>query len=149
MVFEYEGGKDDYLGQQEYTEDTASEVTYVAFKQHFFTSILLADTPFKTAKLESNNLVQDEEIDTVYTKAFAVKLPLEIQGGEINKNMNWYYGPSDYKILNAYDKNLDEVVPLGWGIFGWINRYVFIPLFGFLSWILALWYSNNCNDCFG
>ncbi len=136
VVFEYEGGKDDYLGQQELTDDTASDVTYVAYKQHFFTSILLADSPFKTASLESRNLVQDEEIDTVYTKAFATKMPLELQGGEINKSMNWYYGPSDYKILNGYDRNLDEVVPLGWGIFGWINRYVFIPLFGFLSGFL-------------
>lgn len=136
VVFEYEDGKDDYLGQQELTEDTAQDVTYVAYKQHFFASILLADTPFKSASLKSKNLVQDEEIDTVYTKAFATKLPIELQGGEINKQMNWYYGPSDYKILNDYDRNLDEVVPLGWGIFGWINRYVFIPMFSFLSGFL-------------
>lgn len=133
IVFEYEDGKDDYLGQSELSDDTADEVTYVAFKQHFFTSILLADTPFKTASFESRNLVQNEDIDTVYTKAFSAKLPLELTGGEINKSMNWYYGPSDFKILNKYDRNLDEVVPLGWGIFGWINKFLFIPLFAFLG----------------
>ncbi|MDO5968820.1 membrane protein insertase YidC [Flavivirga aquimarina] len=136
VIFEYEDGKDDYLGQQAKTEDTAEDVSYVAFKQHFFTSILLADAPFKTAAFESENLVQDEEVDTVYTKAFATKLPLELAGGEISKTMDWYYGPSDFKILNAYDRNLDEVVPLGWGIFGWINKYLFIPLFGFLGGFL-------------
>ncbi|NCO63144.1 MAG: membrane protein insertase YidC [Flavobacteriales bacterium] len=136
LVFEYEDGKDDYLGQSELSDDTASEVTYVAYKQHFFTSILLANSPFKTAQLKSENLVKDEEIDTVFTKAFTAKLPLELTSGEINKSMNWYFGPSDYKILNAYNRNLDEVVPLGWGIFGWINRYVFIPTFGFLSGFL-------------
>ena len=133
VVFEYEDGKDDYLGQQEATDDTAENLTYVAFKQHFFTSILLADAPFKTAALESKNLVQNEEIDTVYTKMFAVKLPIELSGGEINKSLDWYYGPSDFKILNKYDRNLDEVVPLGWGIFGWINKYMFIPMFAFLG----------------
>ncbi len=133
VVFEYEDGKDDYLGQQEQTEDTAEDVSYVAFKQHFFTSILLADSPFKTGKFTSQNLVQDEEIDTVYTKAFTTTLPLELAGGEINKTMDWYYGPSDYKVLNSYDRNLDEIVPLGWGIFGWINRYLFIPLFSLLG----------------
>ena len=51
--------------------------------------------------------------------------------------MDWYYGPSDFKILNAYDRNLDEVVPFGWGIFGWINKYLFIPLFGFLGGFLS------------
>ncbi len=136
VVFEYEGGKDDYLGQQELTEDTVEDVTYVAFKQHFFTSVLLTDSPFKTGSFESRNLVQDEEIDTVFTKAFIAKLPLELKSGEFNETMNWYYGPSDYEILNAYDRNLDEVVPLGWGIFGWINRYLFIPLFGFLGGFL-------------
>lgn len=133
LVFEYEDGKDDYLGQQDSTEDTANDVTYVAFKQHFFTSILLADTPFKTGKFRSENLVQDEEIDTVYTKAFSATLPLELTAGEINKSMDWYYGPSDYKILNDYGRNLDEIIPLGWGIFGWINRYLFIPLFSMLG----------------
>lgn len=136
LIFEYEDGKDDYLGQQTQTDDTAEDVTYVAFKQHFFTSILLTDTPFKTGSFESQNLVENEEIDTVYTKAFVAKLPLELQGGELNEVMDWYYGPSDYRILNAYDRNLDEVVPLGWGIFGWINKYVFIPLFGFLGGFL-------------
>ncbi|MDO7172785.1 membrane protein insertase YidC [Mariniflexile sp. AS56] len=133
VVFEYEDGKDDYLGQSELSDDTAEDVTYVAFKQHFFTSILLTDKPFKTAAFESRNLVQNEDIDTVYTKSFSAKLPLELAGGEINQSMDWYYGPSDYKILNKYDRNLDEVVPLGWGIFGWINRYLFIPLFAFLG----------------
>ncbi|WP_034041152.1 membrane protein insertase YidC [Wocania ichthyoenteri] len=136
VVFEYEDGKDDYLGQQESTEDIAEDVSYVAFKQHFFTSILLADAPFKTGRFLSQNLVQDEEIDTVYTKAFTTTLPLELAGGEINKTMDWYYGPSDYKVLNSYNRNLDEIVPLGWGIFGWINRYLFIPLFGFLGGFL-------------
>jgi len=133
VVFEYEDGKDDYLGQQEQTDDVAEDLTYVAFKQHFFSSILLADAPFKTATLDSRNLVDNEDIDTVFTKAFSAKLPLELSGGEINKEMDWYYGPSDFKVLNKYDRNLDEIVPLGWGIFGWINKYLFIPLFAFLS----------------
>lgn len=133
LLFEYDGGKDDYLGQQDFTDDTAEDVTWVANKQHFFTSILLADRPFKEGAFTSKNLVQDEDVDTVFTKAFTTKLPLVLQGGELNKSMDLYYGPSDYKILNAYDRNLDEILPLGWGIFGWINRYLFIPLFSFLG----------------
>lgn len=133
IVFEYEEGKDDYTGQSALSEENPSDVTYVAFKQHFFTSILLTDTPFATAKLTSENLVKDEEIDTTFTKQFKAVLPLAFKGGEVNYNMNWYYGPADYRILNDYKRNLDEVIPLGWGIFGWINRYVFIPTYDFLS----------------
>ena len=136
LAWEYEDGEDDYLGQGDLKDDEADDVTWVAYKQHFFSSILLTDTPFAKGKFISKNLVEDEEIDTVYTKEFATTLPLELKGGELNYNMNWYYGPTDYKILNDYDRNLDEVVPLGWGIFGWINKYIFIPFFAFLSGFL-------------
>jgi YidC/Oxa1 family membrane protein insertase len=133
LVFEYEDGKDDYLNAAKDSEDEANDVSYIAFKQHLFTSILLTDTKFKTAKFKSDNLVDDEEIDTVFTKNFTAQVPLEFKNGALNYNMNWYYGPSDYTILNDYNKNLDEIMPLGWGIFGWINRYIFIPVFGFIS----------------
>ena len=133
LIYEYDGGDDDYLGQGELEEDEDTNISYIAYKQHFFTSILLTDTPFSTAQFTSRNLVEDEEIDTVYTKSFASTIPLELKAGELNYNMNWYYGPTDYKILNDYDRNLDEIVPLGWGIFGWINKYLFIPFFAFLS----------------
>ncbi|MGY5850189.1 membrane protein insertase YidC [Salegentibacter sp. F14] len=136
LIYEYDDGDDDYLGQGDFTDDQEENITYVAFKQHFFTSILLTDTPFKRGNFTSENLVQDEEVDTVFTKAFTASMPLELNGGELNYNMNWYYGPSDYKILNNYDRNLDEIVPLGWGIFGWINQYIFIPFFSFLSGVL-------------
>jgi len=133
LVFEYEDGKDDYLNAAKDSEDEAKDVSYIAFKQHLFTSILLTDTKFKTAKFKSDNLVEDEEKDTVFTKNFTAQIPLAFKNGAINYNMNWYYGPSDYTILNDYDRNLDEIVPLGWGIFGWINRYIFIPVFGLIS----------------
>lgn len=136
LVYQYEGGKDDYLGQGKLTDVTRKDVTWVAHKQHFFTSILLADQPFKAGYFQSENLVQDEDIDTLYTKAFATKLPLALEGGEINKSMELYYGPSDYKILTTYDRDLDEILSLGWGIFGWINRYLFMPLFSFLSSVM-------------
>jgi len=133
IVYEHEDGKDGNLSEGGDDAETAEDVSYVAFKQHFFTSILLTDTPFKSTDFKSENLVKDDKIDTTYTKKFTAKMPLAFKGGELNYNMNWYYGPSNYEILNAYDRNLDEVMPLGWGIFGWINRYIFIPVFTFLS----------------
>ncbi|MDP5157724.1 MAG: membrane protein insertase YidC [Flaviramulus sp.] len=130
--YEYEGGKDDYTGARDADEEI-EDVTWIGYKQHFFTSVLLTDKPFKTVHIKTENLVEDEEIDTVFTKQFASKIPLELQGGELNQTMDWYFGPSDFKVLDQYGRNLDEIVPFGWGIFGWINRYIFMPLFGFLG----------------
>jgi YidC/Oxa1 family membrane protein insertase len=133
IVFQYDGSEDDSTGQQDEAEEVESQVDWVAYKQHFFTSILLTDQPFENARMVSRNLVQDEEIDTLYTKSFETLAPLKYKNGEIAESMNFYYGPSDYKILDAYDKNLKEIVPTGWGIFGWINENIFIPFFEILS----------------
>ena len=131
--YEYEGDKTNNVSQGKDSQDTPEKVSYVAFKQHFFSTILLTKTPFLTSKLASDNLVNDEQVDTVYTKQFKATMPLAFTNGEIDYKMNWYLGPTDYKILHSYEKNLDAIIPFGWGIIGWINRYLFVPVFGFMS----------------
>lgn len=130
--FEYEKDKTDYVGQGKIKEDAATDVSYIGYKQQFFTSILLTKTPFSKADFVSKNLVQDEEKDTIFTKSFSSKFPLEVANGAVNYQMQWYFGPTDYHILKEYDKNLEQIVWLGWGIFGWINKYAFIPVFDLL-----------------
>lgn len=133
FYYEYEDGKDDYLGQSGEDIETEADVTWMAYKQHFFTSILLTKSPFEKAEMTSRNLVNDEDIDTLYTKQFISRVPLKFNSsGELNYDMNLYYGPADYSILKSYDRNIEEIIALGWGIFGWINKFIFIPLFGFL-----------------
>lgn len=128
----------DYLSAGASDNEIVDNVQWVGFKQHFFTSILLSDKPFNKAAISSNNLVNDEAIDTVFTKKYQLSTPLELNSGELNYNMNWYYGPADYKTLIAYEgKNLGEIVDLGWGIFGAINRVIFIPIFGWLSGLMS------------
>uniref|UniRef100_UPI0035944C66 membrane protein insertase YidC n=1 Tax=Pricia sp. TaxID=2268138 RepID=UPI0035944C66 len=86
------------------------------------------------ADLTSVDLVEDESRDQAFTKAFGVSIPLAAEGGEISRNMQWYYGPTDVDVLSKYEElGLDDSIPFGWGIFGWINRYVFTPFYGFLS----------------
>jgi YidC/Oxa1 family membrane protein insertase len=137
VYFEHQDGKIDYVGQGENKEENAENASFVAFKQHFFSTILLTDKPFATSKLVSNNLVNDEAVDTTYTKQFTAEIPLAFTNGELDYKLNWYMGPTDYKTLHSYDKNLEKIISLGWGIFGWINKFIFIPLFGFLSSYIA------------
>ncbi|APG64151.1 membrane protein insertase YidC [Tenacibaculum todarodis] len=114
--------------------EIANDVDWVAFKQHFFTSNLLTDKPFNNATVTSTDLVLNAEIDTVFTKKYELKTPLALSGGELNYNMKWFYGPSGYNLLKKYEgTNLDETADLGWGIFGFLNRTVFYPVFNFLK----------------
>ena len=138
IYYNYEEGKESYVGQGDHKEEKPEKVDYIAFKQHFFTTILQTNTSFEKSQLISENLVKDEKIDTVFTKQFKATVPLAFSNGEIDYKMSWYFGPADYKVLKSYDKNFEKIIPLGWGIFGWINKWIFIPLFGFLSSTIGL-----------
>ena len=136
LTYEHENGdKVSKLSQAGNDEEVEEDVNWLSFRQHFFSSILLTDKPFKTASLTSETLLIDEEVDTLFTKSYSASIPLQLNGGELNESMNMYYGPTDGTVLKTYDRNLEESIPYGWGIFGWINKSLFIPLFGFLSGI--------------
>ncbi|QOG01830.1 membrane protein insertase YidC [Flavobacterium sp. MDT1-60] len=138
LEYEYGDEKYNYLNTGVGKEDTPEKVSYIAFKQHFFTAILATDKPFEKSKLQSDDLVKDEVIDTTFVKQFRATVPLVFSNGEVDYKMHWYFGPADYKTLKSYDKNFEKIIPLGWGIFGWINKWIFIPLFGFLSSTIGL-----------
>lgn len=125
-------GEVDYLNAGK--SDVINNVDWVSYKQHFFTSNLLTDTPFNNATITSTDLVKNEEIDTLFTKKYELKTPLALTNGELNYNMKWYYGTTDYNLLKKYDgTDLDETADLGWGIFGFLNRNLFYPVFNFLK----------------
>jgi YidC/Oxa1 family membrane protein insertase len=126
----------DYLNAGK--SDLVNDVDWVAYKQHFFTSNLLTDTPFNNATITTTDLVKNEEIDTVFTKRFELKTPLVLSNGELSYNMKWFYGPSDYNLLKTFEgTDLDQTADLGWGIFGFLNRTVFYPVFNFLKGFLS------------
>ena len=126
----------DYLGAG--SSDVIEDVDWVSYKQHFFSSSLLTDTPFNKATVTSTDLVLNEAIDTVFTKRYELKTPLALSNGELNYTMKWFYGPSDYNLLSTYeDTDLDQTADLGWGIFGFLNRTVFYPVFNFLKGLLS------------
>ena len=133
MYYEKEDEKIDYLSIGDEDDAEEKDVNWVAYKQHFFSSILISEQAFSSAKLESKTLSLDLDVDTTFTKAFYLKAPLALQAGELNYNMNWYIGPNDYQILKKYDYNINEIANLGWGIFGYLNRWIFIPVFNFLQ----------------
>jgi len=133
LTYQHEGDKIDKLSPASEDEETETNVDWISYRQHFFSSILVADEPFNSVTLKSENLVKGEILDSTFTKTYETKLPLAVNAGELNNNLRFYFGPTDNKILKKYDIGLDNSLPFGWGIFGWINRYVFVPLFAGLS----------------
>ena len=116
-------------------EDTGNDVNWVNFRQQFFSSILLNDAGFEKGSFVSKNLMK-ENPDGKFTKEFEAKFPLTLADGELaNKKMQLYFGPTDYNLFtDKYpEKNLDRSITLGWGIFGFLNRHLFFPVFNFLK----------------
>ncbi|MDT0608562.1 membrane protein insertase YidC [Croceitalea rosinachiae] len=135
LTYNHDGEKISKLSESsELDEETEVDIKWLSYRQHFFSSILATNQNFKSAELTSKNLVEEESKEEKFTKEYTTKTTLDLQGGELSQNMHWYYGPTDIQVLDDYKElGLVESIPFGWGIFGWINRFVFTPFYTFLS----------------
>lgn len=127
--------KEDNLSMGGSDEETINDLSWFAFKQQFFSTILLTEGLHK-ATLKS----QDISADSLHTKNFSANVELSAQDGDFNMPMKLYFGPNHFHTLEKYGNNIDELVPLGWGIFGWINRWFVIPMFDllFYNWGITM-----------
>ncbi len=137
LNYEHEVDKTNKLSQSGDDEDEIEDVSWISYRQHFFSSILVSEKPIDIAKVYSYDLVDDETIDTTFTKKYITKFPLVYDSGELLKDMNFYFGPTYAETLKKYNRNLENSIPFGWGIFGWINKAVFSPLYSWLSSFLS------------
>lgn len=111
--------------------DLSTKVKWIAFKQQFFSSILLADEAFSNTTVSSTTNNTDGFLKNAYTEtAFPYS-------GQVNESysLSFYFMPNSYPVLREYGKDLDfpDLVNLGWKWLAWINRYIVIPIFHFLE----------------
>lgn len=137
LSYQYDKDKTDKLSQSGNDDDIIENVSWISYRQHFFSSILVPKSTLKSAEIKSFDLVNDETIDTVFTKKYTTKFPIEFDQGELSQKMSFYFGPTYAETLKKYDKNLEASIPFGWGIFGWINKSIFSPLYSWLSGFLS------------
>ena len=132
LTYGYENGKVNELSITGTDEKKVDEIQWISYKQHFFNSILIPDKKISNVFLKSENLVQSEDKKEKYTKFYSSVIPLK-NNGDFDFKFKWYFGPSQYSTLSNYKIGIEKSVNYGWGIFGWINKYIFIPLFNFIS----------------
>ena len=132
LLFQYDGDDTNYLSSYSDSDDSEDSVNWISYAQHFFNSILVFDSPIDNVEFTSTKLFEDQGKDVAFTKKYSSVIPLVVKNSEINSNMKWYIGPNDYDILKNYDNKIYDSIYFGWGIFGWINRFIYFPFFGFL-----------------
>ncbi len=122
----------DYLSEtkDDDEENIPTRLKWISFKQQFFSSVLIADSYFPNAEIKQNKVANDER----YLKfcSSSISLPYNNSPNE-TIGMQFYFGPNHYSSLKKFDLDLEKLVPLGWGIFGWVNRFAVIPIFNFLG----------------
>ncbi|MDG2386434.1 MAG: membrane protein insertase YidC [Flavobacteriaceae bacterium] len=136
FTFGYEEDRVDYLSLNGNDEETRQGIRWISYRQHFFSAILIPDSPIAEAKITSSDRSSEAALNEKFTKTFSTTYALN-SGGDLNTNLKFYYGPTDYKTLKQLEGDLETSIPMGWGIFGWINRVIFLPLFEFLSSFLS------------
>ncbi|MDA8568883.1 membrane protein insertase YidC [Flavobacteriaceae bacterium] len=134
LNYKFEEDKLDKLSDSSDDDATEQAVEWVSYRQHFFSTIMAFSPALETASFNSINLIKEESKTIGYTKIYETKAPLQLVGGVLDYDMNVYLGPTDVKELAKFPTlGLEDSIPFGWGIFGWINRYVFTPTYTFLS----------------
>lgn len=121
---------------EEKTIEDNKPIEWVAFKNQFFSTVLIADKQFNkvhlTSKLENkgSGYIKDYYAD--------MNTPFDIKGAEPTQ-LYMYFGPNHYKTLkevssfNDKDWELNRLVYLGWPIIRSINQYVVVNIFDWLT----------------
>ena len=119
--------------------DLPTSVKWVAYKQQFFSSVLIANESFPNVLVSTAN-----NTTPGFLKTANAEISLPYSGKAIEKyDMRFYFGPNSYPTLREYGKDIElpKLVDLGWKWIAWFNRYVVIPIFNFLEANVTLNYG--------
>lgn len=124
-------GDVDHLNDTKDDEETLNgPLKWVSFKQHFFTSALIAVEPFEGA--DASVLTDVSKNNVIKTTSATLAIPFTHQPSE-TFNMQFYFGPSHFNTLKDVGYDLEKQIQLGWGPLQWINRWAVIPVFNWLD----------------
>ncbi|MBM3918773.1 MAG: membrane protein insertase YidC [Sphingomonadales bacterium] len=130
IYYRYVNDEPDYLTiNKEESEDLPNQVKWISFRQKFFSTSLIAEGHFDNAKISGRPLADSQHVAEYHA---SVTMPMENPDNE-RFAMRFYFGPNHFQELEALKLGLEKQVPLGWGIFGWVNRFIVIPVFNWLD----------------
>ena len=139
IEYKFAGGSVEEMSESKNSEKKREQkLKWIAFKNQFFSSVLISDKNFNSADFQSDVLKGSDYLKSLTTEA-------EVNDYDWNAanpaSFNFFIGPNLYPLLKNIDKQtgsdedlkLTKLVPLGWPIFRWINTLIVIPVFNFLG----------------
>lgn len=119
------------MSKESKEEKLNTRVEWIDFKQQFFSSIFVSkEEPFQNATMKYETFIPTAKD----IKAFSLETTLPYSPTKSEYNFSFYFGPNKYSVLNDYAGfEFQQIVPLGWWIIGWVNRWLVIPIFDYLG----------------
>ncbi len=120
-------------------EELKNNLEWVGFKQQYFSAIMVADSTFSSdAKISWKESKEPGKIKDLQAEVY---LDFDRQSYK-EYGFSYYFGPNQYYTMQEAkvgkaNAGLERVIPLGWGLFGWVNRYVVIPVFHALDGVIG------------
>jgi len=114
----------------DFDEESLPATSWVSFKQHFFTSAIIAENNFASGKVSIT--VDENDTSTVKIGIVSMKVPAsDFKSGAAS--FTYYLGPNTYQVLKKVTKGFDKNVYMGWPPVNIVNEYLIIPIFNFLE----------------
>ena len=141
LTYKKNDGGTDYLNETKVVNDEPCEkaLDWVAFKNQFFSCVLISKTQFAANSLLTSVPLQK---GTNYLKQYGVKLKTNFDPtGKQATQMVMFFGPNKFRLLQNMDNisginkdlNMEQLVYLGWPLFRIINRWFTIYVFDWLT----------------
>ena len=119
---------------KEEKRDISTKLSWVAFQDQFFSSVLITNEHFLNGTVSSSGNIPSGKYIRYYTSEVGV--PFNV-GTNPSLGMKLFYGPNNFKLLKNEGMQLEQLVFLGKNIIGWINRFAIIPIFHWLEKYIA------------
>lgn len=107
------------------------KVSWFAVQQQFFSAILVAPNDISNLDLTSKFYPEGDE--NLMACNALMMFDVENRESEFSVPLQFYFGPNHYNTLKQYDKDFEELLPLGGWLIGSISKFIIIPIFNWLS----------------
>lgn len=139
LTYKKHGDDTHKMSENETKEESVTEsVDWIAFKNQYFSAVLLAAEPMKNVNVKSEQL----EEGSGYLKNYSANMAASFDAsGAKPSKFQFYFGPNNYRLLqkmdnykvSEHDNDLQGLVYLGWPIVKWINRFFTLYVFDFFT----------------
>lgn len=127
----YIDGEADNISSTSDDTEVIIKPDWISFKSQYFSTVLSSLNLIN--EIELNSITQKGS--TEFVKYLHASTKIDYNGRDTSFEMDWYFVPNHVNTLKSYGIGLEDLVPLGWSIIGWINKFVVIAIFNaFENW---------------